>query len=79
MRFVCTLFAIIFALLSLVEIFGGNFWLYRVLNVVGLVCLCVACRRQPIVVPLDFEELDEDERDEDEDELDNPEAPLPSV
>ena len=71
MRFVCGLLAIIFALLSFVEIFGGNFWLYRVLNVVGLVCLCVACRRQPIVVPVDFEELDEDE--------DAPDAPLQSV
>jgi len=76
MRFVCTLLAIIFGLISLVEIFGGSFWLYRALNLLTLVCVWFALPRRdpsPEVVPAVAMELDELE------ELDVEEQPLPSV
>lgn len=62
MRFVFTLFTIIFTLLSLAEIFGGSFWLYRVLNLFALISLWFALPRRdpsPEVVPAVAMELDE--------------------
>ncbi len=57
MRFVYTLFAIIFTLLSLVEIFGGSFWFYRALNAITLVFVWLSCKRPaPVVVPVELED-----------------------
>lgn len=73
MRFVFTLFTIIFTLLSLVEVFGGDFWLFRALNLFALISLWFAlprraCRPSPEVVPAVAMELDEEDAE-----------PLPSV
>ena len=73
MRFVCTLLALNFGVLSLVEIFGGDFWLSRALNVITLECVWCALPSRPVVVPAVAMELDELE------ELDVEEQPLPSV
>lgn len=70
MRFVFTLFTIIFTLLSLAEIFGGSFWLYRVLNLFALISLWFALPRRPEVVPA-VAMVQEDELVDEE--------PLPSV
>ena len=60
MRFVFTLFFIIFTLMSCIEFFGGSFWIYRVINVLALTSLWIACRGAPRVVPMaeEFIELD---------------------
>ena len=45
MRLVAGLFGIIFTLISLLEFLGGDFWLYRVMNVFAAVAWWVACRK----------------------------------
>ncbi len=50
MRFVCQVMALVFTLLSSVEIFGGPFVLYRGLNLLTLLCLWFACRPRNVVV-----------------------------
>ena len=44
MRLVACLFGIIFTLISLLEFLGGDFWLYRVMNVLAAVAWWVALR-----------------------------------
>ncbi len=44
MRFVACLFGIIFTLISLLEFLGGDFWLYRVMNVLAAVAWWVVWR-----------------------------------
>lgn len=51
MRFVACLFGIVFTLISLVEFFGGAFWLYRVLNVFALLSWWITCRTQRVQLP----------------------------
>tara|TARA_B100001250_G_C19808982_1_gene794847 strand:- start:3270 stop:3569 length:300 start_codon:yes stop_codon:yes gene_type:complete len=63
MRFVCLLLALVFTLLSSVEIFGGPFVLYRCLNVLTLMCLWFACRKpsdEVASVETVFENIDVD-------------------
>ena len=64
MRFVFTLFFLMFTVLSCTEFFGGSFWLYRVINVLALVSLWIACRREPQVVPIADELIELDELDD---------------
>ena len=63
MRFVFTLFFLMFTVLSCTEFFGGSFWLYRVINVLALVSLWIACRREPQVVPIAEELIELDDLD----------------
>lgn len=53
MRLVACLFGIIFTLISLLEFLGGDFWLYRGMNVLAAVAWWVTCRKRQnrIVVP----------------------------
>lgn len=64
MRFVFTLFFLMFTVLSCTEFFGGSFWLYRVINVLALVSLWIACRREPQVVPIVDELIELDDLDD---------------
>ena len=72
MRLVACLFGIIFTLISLLEFLGGDFWLYRGMNVLAAVAWWVTCRKRQhrIVVP-EEEELIELREVEEE--------PLPAV
>ena len=44
MRFVACLFGVVFTLISLLEFIGGDFWLYRVMNVLAAVAWWVTWR-----------------------------------
>jgi hypothetical protein len=72
MRFVACLFGIVFTLISLLEFLGGDFWLYRGMNVLAAVAWWVACRKthKRIVVPEEEELIELREVEE---------QPLPAV
>jgi hypothetical protein len=44
MRFVACLFGVVFTLISLLEFLGGDFWLYRGINVLAAVAWWVTWR-----------------------------------
>ena len=72
MRLVACLFGIIFTLISLLEFLGGDFWLYRGMNVLAAVAWWVTCRKRQnrIVVPEEEELIELREVEE---------QPLPTV
>ena len=58
MRFVSSVFGVIFTLLSLVEFAGGSFWMYRAINVAAIVSWWVACRPEAKPKPKPVEEIE---------------------